>query len=87
MLQLAPGGRLLGGRVFQLASKERHWEEGCSSFHRWKGVGRKGVAVPRGKGAGRKGVAACLEGKGQGITLLRRCVHIQGAVCARGHTH
>ena len=68
---------------------------------RRKGIGRKGVPAFTdgrvlggrvlqclgGKGAGRKGVAACLEGKGQGITLLRRCVHIQGAVCARVHTN
>ena len=82
MLQLAPGGRLLGGRVFQLASKERHWEEGCSSFHRWKGVGRKGVAVPRGGGCWEEGCCSLPRGEGTGDnSVAPLCAHPRGRMC------
>ena len=49
VLQLASGGRALGGRVFQLVlgelKREDCWEEGCSSLPWRKGVGTKGVAA------------------------------------------
>jgi hypothetical protein len=65
VLQLASGGRALGGRVFQLVfgelKREDCWEEGCCSLPWVKGVGRKGVsACLGGKSVGRKGVPACL---------------------------
>jgi hypothetical protein len=63
VFQLASGGRVLGGRVFQLACEEGCWGEGCCSLLWAEECWEEGCCSWRsgtlsGKSVGKKGVAS-----------------------------